>query len=183
MSEYPEFVNRFSIVDVVSYFAPGALYSLYTHYLMVKSGNNVFLEAIDAIFSGSIFARAVYFCVVSYILGMMLSEVSYWIWTGIRKLFGKCTKNAKNAKNAKNTYNQERLKKMSLSERFRKAQLFQCFYGLFRSLSVVFPVLFVQSMIYGSVSSTCLPIVIVAEIICIARANRFCKKHKLYRTI
>lgn len=174
MSEYPKFVDRFSVVDVVSYFAPGALYTLYTNYLLVKSGNNVFLEAVDVFFAGSILVRAVYFCIVSYVVGMMLSEVSYWIWTGISKLFEKCTKNAKN------TYNQERLKKMNPSERFRKAQLFQCFYGLFRSLSVVFPVLLVQSMIYGSVSSTYLPIVIVAEIICIARAARFCNIYKTY---
>ena len=136
MSEYPKFINRFSVVDVVSYFSPGALYTLYTNYLLVKSGNNVFLEAVDVIFAGSMLARAVYFCIVSYVVGMMLSEVSYWIWTGISKLFGKCTKNAKN------TYNQE---KMNPTERFRKAQLFQCFYGLFRSLSVVFLVLFVQT--------------------------------------
>lgn len=175
MSEYPEFVNRFSVVDVVSYFAPGALYSLYTHYLLVKNGNNVFLEAVDAIFQGNILARAVFFCVVSYVVGMMLSEASYWIWTGISKLFTR-------DKQPDVKKYQSKIKKMSKNERFRKKQLFQCFYELFRSLSVVFPVLFVQSMIYGSASSTYLPIFIVAEIICIARANRFCKKHKIYRT-
>ena len=172
MSEYPEFVNRFSVVDVISYFAPGALYSLYTHYLMVRSGNNVFLEAIDAVFQGSILARAVCFCVISYVVGMMLSEVSYWICTVLGKVFGKYIDRKSDNGN---------LGSISMAEKLRKQQLFQCFYELFRSLSVAIPVLLIQSAVCGFIDSVYLLLFIAAEIICIIRAVRFRVIYLIYQ--
>ena len=172
MSEYPKFVNHFSVVDVVSYFAPGALYSIYTHYLMVKIGNNVFLEAIDAIFQGSTLARAVCFCVVSYVVGMMLSEVSYWICTVLGKVCGKYIERKSDNVN---------LGLISMAEKLRKQQLFQCFYELFRSLAVTLPVLLIQSAVCGFVDSVYLLIFIAAEIISIIRAVRFRVIYRIYQ--
>lgn len=167
MSDLPEFTKSFSCVDLLAYFVPGSMFTLFSNWLLPDNIKKIFSEPINAMFPGNTFALAVYFCIVSYLIGMLLSELSYWLWRicgfllgFFRNLLGKFFTNIldKSLSNKlgkffgnmldkffKKTGN-NRLAVIPHTELIRKEQLFQSFFQLCRCCAVVLPLLWLESV-------------------------------------
>ena len=178
MSDLPEFTKSFSCVDLLAYFVPGAMFVLFSYWLLPENIGKIFRGPIDTMFPGNVFALAVYFCVVSYLIGMLLSELSYWLW----RLSGYLGKSITKKKQA-NTASSNRLAVIPHNELIRKEQLFQSFFQLCRCCAVVLPLLLIEASYIGTRGN---PLDIwwffgVVEVGLLTRAQRFNSYKKEYQ--